>query len=405
MQLRKIRPEKLFDGRRMLEQHALIISSDGTIEAVVPDADAGDDVEPLDGLLTPGFINCHCHLELSHMKGTIPEKTGLVDFVFKVVTERKTSDNEILQAIADAESEMKKAGIVAVGDICNNELTLPQKQKRNLHYYNFIEASGWLPSVSETRFERAKAIYDVYSSIQNSTFHIQNTSMGPHAPYSVSKDLWKLIQPYFQNKVVSIHNQETVFEDEFFLKGTGDFKRMYELMKIDNAHHLPTKKSSLQSYFSQLSSAEKIILVHNTFTKQEDIEYVENMGGASTLGTKAVPLLVRYQPKTFFCLCINANLYIENALPPIELLRRNHCAIVLGTDSLASNWSLSIANEMKTVRKHFPHVHLNEILGWATLNGAEALGMDHLLGTFEKGKKPGAVLLSEETLDVINTLF
>ena len=398
MQYRKFHPDNLFDGRLLLPESVLIVRSDGTIEAVVPLAEAGEGVERIKGLLTPGFVNCHCHLELSHMKGLIPEGTGLVDFVFNVVTRRTASEEEILAAVAQAEAAMKAAGIVAVGDICNNALTLPQKEKGNLRYYNFVEASGWLPAVSEARFERAKLIYDAFETIQNSKFKIQNSSIVPHAPYSVSENLWQAIQPHFQNKVVSIHNQETVFEDAFFLHGGGDFKRMYELMKIDNSHHRPTSKSSLQSYFDKLRGAEKILLVHNTFTKQEDVDFVKQ----SAIGNKP-PTTNR--PQTFFCLCANANRYIENALPPVDLFRKNNCNIVLGTDSLASNWSLSILDEMKTIRKHFPQVPLEEMLRWATSNGAAALNMQDDLGSLEKGKKPGVVLIDEEALSVREILL
>jgi cytosine/adenosine deaminase-related metal-dependent hydrolase len=198
----------------------------------------------------------------------------------------------------------------------------------------------------------------------------------------VSGDLWEAIKPYFANRVVSIHNQETAFEDEFFLQGTGDFGRMYQLMNIDNAHHRPTGKSSLQSYIDQLNAARSAILVHNTFTTQTDIDYLQ--------GSQRW-----FQPHASFCLCVNANLYIENALPPVELLRANNCSIVLGTDSLASNHSLSIADEMKTIRKHFPHIPLAEMLQWATANGAKALGMDDVFGSFEPGKQPGVVVMNE----------
>ena len=395
MQFRKIWPEKMFDGYQFLCDHVLLNREDGTVEAVVPKEDAGDGIEQVHGLLVPGFINCHCHLELSHMKGKIPPKTGLVDFVFKVVTERGATEEEILEAIVEAEAEMKQAGIVAVGDICNNTSTIPQKQQGNLQYYNFIEASGWLPSVSEMRFERAKKLYDEFAEIQNSKAKIQNSSIVPHAPYSVSENLWNSIQPFFENKIVSVHNQETQYEDDFFLEGTGDFRRMYELMKIDNSHHAPTKKSSLQSYFEKLAGAKNIILVHDTFTKQEDIDFVNRVLKLRTPGS---------QPQTFFCLCVNANQYIEDALPPIELFRRNNCTIVLGTDSLASNWSLSILDEIKTIRKNFPEIPLEEILGWATINGAKALGVANALGSFEKGKRPGAVLIAEN-LDLITTLL
>src|ERR1043165_4597837 len=105
MHYRKITADKIFDGYRFLENHMLIVSTDGVIDALLP-VEAGDDVEYFHGILAPGFINCHCHLELSHMKGKIPEKTGLVDFVFKVVTERSADEEEIAKAIARAEDEM-----------------------------------------------------------------------------------------------------------------------------------------------------------------------------------------------------------------------------------------------------------------------------------------------------------
>jgi cytosine/adenosine deaminase-related metal-dependent hydrolase len=381
MGYRKIKADTIFDGYRFINDHVLITAKDGVIEDVVAKEKAGDDIEVVKGILSPGFINCHCHLELSHMKGLIPEKTGLVDFVFKIVTERHHSPEEIMLAIETAENEMLKNGIVAVGDICNNALTIPQKKKERLHYYNFIEASGWLPSVSQMRFERAKSLLEEFSILHSPS------SIVPHAPYSVSENLWKAIQPYFENKTVSIHNQETAFEDEFFLSGTGDFLRMYQLMNIDNSHHQPTKKSSVQSYFNRLTKAKNSILVHNTFTKQEDIDYIKLTTHNSQL-------------TTFFCLCVNANKYIENALPPVELFRKNNCTIVLGTDSLASNWSLTILEEIKTIKENFPAIALEEILQWATINGANALQMNSELGSFEKGKTPGVILVNDNDWSV-----
>jgi len=377
MRLRKLKAGKIFNGYTFIEDHVLILTKHGIIEDLVSVENAGEGVEIFNGTLTPGFINCHCHLELSHMKGFIPERTGLVDFVFKVVTERNHSMDEILIAIEKAEDEMLNNGIVAVGDICNNSLTIPQKQKQRLHYYNFIEASGWLPAGAQIRFERAKKLLNEFSRV-----HSQSCIV-PHAPYSVSKNLWNEIQPYFTNKVVSIHNQETTFEDQFFKEGTGDFIRMYKKMNIDNSHHKPTRKSSLKSYFNKLKASKNAILVHNTFINQDDVHYIQQQD---------------IKPHIFFCLCVNANKYIEDALPPIDLLRKNNCQIVLGTDSLASNWSLNIMDEIKTIRQNFPDIALEEILKWSTSNGAKALTMDDQLGSFEKGKNPGVVLLNEKEL-------
>lgn len=388
MSLRKITAGKLFDGYRFRQGMMLVLGEEGMVMDLM--ADDGS-AERLEGLLMPGMVNCHCHLELSHMKGRIPEGTGLVDFVLKVVGERHHPENEILAAIALAEQEMKHNGIVAVGDICNNTSTLPQKQKRNLYYHNFIEASGWLPDVAEQRFERAKFLLEAFSSlIASSNPNAQRqgpNSIVPHAPYSVSQELWEKLEPYFEGRVVSIHNQETHWENEFFQQGTGDFQRLYQLLKMDNSHHMPTEKTSLQSYIHWMGKAQTVLLVHNTFTTQTDIEYLHQSGYEA-------------KPTVFFCLCPNANQYIENALPPVELFRNNQCAIILGTDSLASNHGLSMLEEIKTIRRHFPQVELEECLRWSTSNGAKALMMDEALGSFEKGKKPGVVLVDENNLSV-----
>ncbi|MEJ7683288.1 MAG: amidohydrolase family protein [Segetibacter sp.] len=137
---------------------------------------------------------------------------------------------------------------------------------------------------------------------------------------------------------MSIHNQETVFEDELFLQNSGDFVRMYQMMKLDNSFFKASGKSSLQTYFNELEDAAHVLLVHNTFTKEQDIEFVR----------KARP-----DNSVSFCLCVNANQYIEQSIPPVDMLRKHRCNIVLGTDSLASNWSVNILDEMKTIQKNF----------------------------------------------------
>ncbi len=374
MSFHKLKADYIFTGKQMLpSNHVLITDEKGIIQDITDEKEAGDDIQKLNGILTPGFVNCHCHLELSHMKGLIPEKTGLVDFVFSVVTQRHFPEEEILEAIAAAENEMIQNGIVAVGDISNNILTLQQKLKNNLHYYNFIESSGWLPDIAQQRFERSKQAYDLFSKDFAA-------ALVPHAPYSVSENLWSLLKPYYKNKVVSIHNQETVFEDELFLQNSGDFIRMYEIMKLDTSFYKPSGKSSLQTYFNHLEDAAHVLLVHNTFTKEQDVEYVKN---------------TRPDDSVSFCLCVNANQYIEQSIPPVDLLRNHECHIVLGTDSLAGNWRLSILDEMKTIQKNFPEISIEELLGWGTINGAQALQMGDKLGSFEKGKQPGVVLLHD----------
>ena len=379
----KYKAPQLFTGLEMLDDSKVLITDDeGKIEEIVDVRDAGEDVLVLEGIISPGFINCHCHLELSHMKGLIPEHTGLINFVFKVVTQRHFAEEEILQAIDKAEAEMIVNGIVAVGDICNNTQTVIQKQKGRIVYYNFIEASGWLPGIASERFHRSLTIFEKFLKIS------ERTTIVPHAPYSVSKELWSHIAPFFQNKVVSIHNQETAFEDEFFTQGTGDFVRMFELMKIDNSHFIASGKSSLPSYFNQLSKAANVLLVHNTFTSIADVAYANKQAQVN-------------EQQLFWCLCPNANLYIENKLPDVMALMKESSQLVFGTDSLASNHGLSILAEMKVIQQNFNDISTETLLKWATINGARALQMQDQLGSFEKGKKPGVVLLNNDLTTIL----
>ena len=378
MRYRKFKADFLFNGKEILEgDNVLIVTENGIIENIIDEKNAGDNIEIFKGILSPGFINCHCHLELSHMKNVIENGTGLIDFLIKVISQRAAVKEEIETAMQAADEEMFNGGIVAVGDICNTINSLEKKQKSKIHYQNFIEVLGFTEERSAIVFENYLKIYNEFC---NAGF-ADHTSIVPHAPYTISTGLFDLINNFSAGKIVSIHNQETLAEDELYQTKTGDFFRLYHHLNINTVFFKPYNKSSLQSYLPLLDKAKNLLLVHNTFTNQSDIDFSKQQQATSN-------------QQLFWCLCANANLYIENKLPPVELFKENNFAIVLGTDSYSSNWSLNILDEMKTIQKNFPSVLLEELLQWATLNGAIALNMNDKLGSFEKGKQPGIVLIN-----------
>jgi cytosine/adenosine deaminase-related metal-dependent hydrolase len=381
MAFRKLRADILFTGKELLHNHVLLVTDKGIIENILPFSPEMDDVETFTGILSPGFINCHCHLELSHLKGKIPQHTGLVDFIYGILTGRHSQPEIISEAIDQAENEMLKNGIVAVGDICNTALTLPQKQKSHLYYHHFIEVTGFNPAIARQRFTQAQELYEMFKVLADAKGG--HVSMAPHAPYSVSADLWELIQQFTGKQLQTIHNQETPAEDEWFMQKTGDFCAFYEKVNIPTDHFTATGKSSVQSYYHYFNQAQPVILVHDVFTTAADIQYVQQLNREQ-------------QRNSWICLCPNANQYISNTLPDIRMLLENDAAIVLGTDSLASNHQLSIAAEIKTIQQFYPQVPLVQLLQWATLNGAEALQISEQYGSFEKGKQPGIVLCSQD---------
>jgi cytosine/adenosine deaminase-related metal-dependent hydrolase len=379
MAFRKFQADQLFTGSTLLDSSNILVTDEaGLVIDIVPIADAGENIQKLNGWLSPGFVNSHCHLELSHMKGLIPEHTGLVDFVISIITQRHIPEEEILQAIADAEDAMLQNGVVAVGDISNNSISFAQKAKQRLAYYTFLEISGFTPQVTQLRFDKGLEYYQLFEQI-NSMSH--SLSMAAHAPYSVSNELWQLMQPYFKNKTTTLHNQETEFEDAFFLNKSGDFMRLYDFLHVNLDFFSATGKSSLQSVANNFNGAKNTLLVHDAFTKQADLDFIKSLS-------------VQLQNQFYYCLCVNANQYISKALPPIDLFRTNDCLITVGTDSLASNHQLNILEELKTISTNFSNISLQEQLQWATLNGAQALGFEHL-GSFKKGKTPGVVLIDQ----------
>lgn len=334
------------------------------------------DIQHFEGIICPGFVNTHCHLELSHLKGKISEKKGIAGFVSELVpTRNQFTEEQILNAIEDAESEMIKNGIVAVGDISNTNHTFKQKAKENLLHHTFIEVFDLNPDKANEVFEKALKLKAELSIINSSL------SIIPHAPYTVSDKLFELIKTDAEknNSILSIHNQESEAENELFISKSGKLFELFTKMGI-NLDYIKTEgKNSLQSIFKKLPLSQKILLVHNTFTSKEDILFVKSKEK-------------NQKSKVFWCTCPNANMYIENKLPDYNLFIKENLKITIGTDSLASNWSLSVLDELKTIAKHFPEISLQTLLTWATKNGAEFLGVNQL-GTIEKGKKPGLNLL------------
>ena len=384
--MRKISADHIFTiASDPIKNGVIVIDDDGTILNIL----SGDqelknkiqdsEIEFFEGIICPGFINTHCHLELSHLRSQITEGTGITGFIKEIVAKRACfSDEQIQDAIAAAEAEMIKNGIVAVGDISNNNSTFKQKSYGNLLYHTFIEVFDLTPDKAEEVFYKALSLQKEFSQISHLTSHI---SIVPHTPYTVSGKLLELINGNTLqfNNIVSIHNQESQAESELFISKTGPLVETFKKMGVDTDLIPQTGLNSLRSTLPLLNFS-KLLLVHNTFTSQEDIKFAKSQ--ISNLKSQDL----------FWCTCPNANLYIESKLPDYNYFIDENVQVTIGTDSLGSNWSLSVLDELKTIARQHPEIPLQTLLLWATKNGAAFLGFKQL-GTIEKGKKPGLNLL------------
>ncbi len=369
---------KIHDGYRFLPEGTVLeVADDGSILNIL-DTGAVDDFVFYEGILCPGFVNAHCHLELSHLKGKLDEHTGLIPFLQRVPSYRSSfSDAEKTDARQQAYDELLNNGIVAVGDISNTADTLDLRAQGKLHVHSFVECIGFIEQHAMQRFEFSKQVYEQFSR-QESDECLLRQSLVPHAPYSVSSVLFQLIDEFEPDALISIHNQEAKAEDEYYRQKTGAVKQLLEGFGIDDSFFTPSGKSSLTTYAEWISPSHPVLLVHNTQSTPADVHYAEN----------------RF-PRLSWCLCPNANLYLEGVLPDVPMLAVEVRNICVGTDSLASNHQLSIMSELVTLHRHFPQIGWEVLLRWATINGAVALQMDHHIGSFTKGKKPGVLWLQE----------
>jgi len=364
----------------VLTDTAIVLDAQGKITDIkdLDTLDSGQ-IEKHKGSIIPGLVNTHCHLELSHMKAKVPTGTSLIPFITSVVSFRDMPQEQILQAIEDGDQYMYDNGIVAVGDISNKTDTKAQKDKSKIAYYTFVEMYDFLQDDwAEREYEKYHQVYLDQSRSGNN-----KVSAVPHAPYTVSPSLFKKINELnSEGATVSIHNQETPPENELFLTGNGKFQDFYKGFQIPLDNFKSIGKTSINYAIANMDPKQKTLFVHNTLTRDEDISAAN-----------------AWSENVYWATCPNANMYIENRLPNYQYFLDANAKLTIGTDSLTSNWQLSVWEEMKTISRYQSYVGFSTLLQWATKNGAEALGMSKNLGTIEIGKRPGINLVDLEVIE------
>ena len=315
-------------------------------------------VEFHSGILCAGFVNAHSHIELAYLHGAIETGGGFANFASSMGKVRGNfSEEEQLSAIADGDKTMWQEGVDAVGDIVNGATSFAIKSSSKIYYHSFAEVFG----LRECNIER-----------QRELLRYPNTSLSPHSVYSVQDAPFREVCGAQKEQPLSIHFLETQSEKELYLGG-GSLHEWYKAVgfECDFLHYGSPAKRIVECVPKDRS----VMLVHNCAVSQEDVDTI--------MGHFSAPV--------YWALCPRSNNYISGLEPQsVELLRANKLNICIGTDSLASNWSLSIVEELKM----FKGIPLTELLQWATINGAKALGIDDKFGTIEVGKQSGIVNLT-----------
>lgn len=346
----------LYNGE--LERNIVVEVDDrGTITNILRcDAiDSMASVEFFPGILIPGMVNCHCHLELSYLKGAIAEGEGYGGFARSIGAVRNnfTTEEHIRNArLADA--QMWEEGVEAVADIANDDLVMEVKTQSKIEYHTLFEFFGLNNRDVEPHFDLANRYPRSYVT--------------PHSTYSVQDEPFRQICAR-NSSLLSIHLLESDAEEGLY-HGRGSLHEWYQRMGWECDF---LKYESPAGRVARCIDREcRVLLVHNTRATAEDIATVESHTKNGT-----------------WVLCPESNRFISNDRPPVELLRKSGVAIAVGTDSLASARSLSMIENLRLLGNH----PLRELLTWATLNGAKALGIDGMKGSIEIGKRPGLVVI------------
>ncbi len=370
--MRIISANSIFNGINFLSQEmALVIDDFGILKDIVKKKEIqSSEIEHYDGIIAPGFVNAHCHLELSHLFSQIYPKTGLIEFLKQVIAKRNNfNKKEQEDAAIEADFKMWESGIVAVGDISNIDTTFKTKANSKIYYHTFIELIGLNPFHSETIFEKGLSLL---KELEN--YNLKG-SLAAHAPFSSSKLLINKIANYngLNNLAFSIHNQESEEETKFFAGRPSDINDLFDYLNIDINWFTPPKTSSLLSYLDEIPN-KKSLLVHNTFCKEEDI-------------------IASKHKFINWCFCPGANLFIENTLPNYDLFLNHNQNWCIGTDSLASNQKLDMCFEASILLAKSPSISIESILKALTYNGAKALGIEDKFGKLIIGKNTGLNLI------------
>lgn len=323
-----------------------------------------------EAVILPCLTNLHTHLELSSFRFRIKPSENFITWVKQVIKlKEETTLIELKEGAKLGISELWKEGIGLVGEVTNSGLTLDLLKGSPLYGYVFREIINFKGGVKLQPLDKQDL---------DSRFKLTYSA---HAPYTVSPLLLQAIKAYTRkrNQVFCIHCAEFKEEVEFLKTGDGPVKHLLEERNQWNESFSPPGISPIK-YLASLNLLDyKTLLVHVVQLDEEDLE-----------------VLKTYKPKV--CVCPRSNLFTGVGLPNLPLLLKSGLEIGIGTDSLASNTSLSIWEELKTLYSAFPEVSPEILLQMATLTGAKILGYENL-GAIAPGYLPN--LLVVEVLDYL----
>ena len=323
----------------------------------------------IDGVILPGLVNAHTHLELSYLQGMVPPAAAFADWVTRLMALRQTRNEDADPAVAaaarEAARQLHATGTAVVGDISNTLCTPAILGEEDLAGVVFHELLGFGPA---DRTEQVRAARERASRVSVPGVRV---SLAAHAPYSVSPGLFAAIRADLDahpGEVSTVHISEGAEEVEFVRTGQGPWRGLLNGLGVWNPEWTPPGTSPM-AYLDNLGFLDgRVLAVHAVQADGSDLARLRASG-------------------TTLVSCPRSNRWVGAGSPPIDAFYASQVRVAFGTDSLASAPDLNLFNELAEARRLAPRVPARWLLESATAVGAEALGCAADFGTIEVGKR------------------
>ncbi len=334
---------------------------DGRVAWVGPrtEAPAGDIDDLGFGVLLPGLVNAHCHLELSYL-ADLERGTSFVGWVEGLVAARAARDRSHIRPAAErALRDMRATGTVAVGDVSNALDHLDLIEAAGIRAAVFYELIGWDPARAEDVLGAALARMEALPMR-----HGIDVRLAAHAPHSVSPALFRALAR--RGGPAALHLAESEAESRFLSGGDAEWQAFLAGRGLGHVAFAPPGVSPVRHVDGLGVLHPRLVAAHCVRVDAADRELLRRRGVHAVL-------------------CPRSNRELGNALPPLPDLLADGVGLAVGTDSLASVASLDLMEDLRLLRRAYPAVPAETLVTMATRGGAEALGFADL-GTIEAGK-------------------
>lgn len=329
--------------------------------------------------ILPGLVNAHTHLELTHFpswkirKGIDYSPRTYVDWIIQVIKIRRAlSHQELELSVREGVRICREAGTTTIGEILTDRSLLPLYADSGLAGRLFFESIGYDPVRS------AELVSDLDGAIASCSSSDFLPGISPHAPHTISEHLHQQLRRLADLRSVPriIHLAESREESDFFFDSTGKIAELlYPHVRWEP--YLPApRRTTATAWLDGLGVlSSSLSAVHCVHLTPSDAEILAQRGVGVIL-------------------CPRSNDKLAVGRAPAALLKKLGIQLALGTDSLASNDSLSLWDEMRYLLDQFPGVFTpTEALAMTTINPARQMALADRVGSLETGKRADLLVM------------